>query len=229
MFSELMERLSKSGEHTRAFLMHEYRVKMAQLIGDRPGVVAALKDMREAALASGNPNAILMADSVQNRRTRSRSSPLPPANVATAEPETTSLTASNETVITTFLRREQGLRKRAQHALHMLGQYASSGEAYLYWRKQGSLELAASLDERDPPAGLEGILSALPANDQLSHQTIELNEDAPKTYTIVWLTDAADSCVGLAALRDAVSDRANIPEALIVDIGRALADASGSV
>jgi hypothetical protein len=132
MFRELMERLSKSGEHTRAFLMHEYRVKMARLIGDRPGVLAALKDMREAALASGNPNAILMADSVQNRRTRSRSSPLPPAKGAPAELETASLTASNETVVTTFLRREQGLRKRAEHALHMLGQYAKTRRCETY-------------------------------------------------------------------------------------------------
>jgi hypothetical protein len=224
MFKELMERLHDSGEHTRAFLMHEYRVKTARLVGDRTGVLAALKDMRDAALASCNPNAILLADSVQNRRTRARSSPLPPskADPATPELETASMTQSNETVVTTFLKRE-GLVQRAKNALHMLGQYAGSGEAYLYWVSAGALELAASLYERDPPEGLEGVLSAAPANDQLQ-QRIELPDVEPQLYTIVRLGTAADGCVGLAALRDVTSEHADIPEALIMDIGRALAE-----
>ncbi|HET8933573.1 MAG TPA: hypothetical protein VFN67_09045, partial [Polyangiales bacterium] len=227
MFRELTERLRASGEHTRAFLMHEYRVKVARLIGDRSGALSALNDMREAALASGNPSAILLADSVQDRRNRFRSSPLPPAKDDARDNETASITRSDETAVTTFLRREQVLRRRAQHALHMLGQYASSGEAYLYWVKEGALELAASLDLRDPPAGLEGLLSAIPANDQVSQQTIELAQEDSQTYTVVPLYDEADSCVGLAALRDATSERADIPEGLIADIGRALAIACG--
>ena len=217
MFHDLMERLRASGEHTRAFLMHEYRVKVARLLGDRIGVLAALTDMREAALASGNPNAILLADSVQNRRTRARSSPLPPAKVEAAEPETASMTRADETVVTTFLRREQDEERRAQHALHMLGQY-SSGEAYLYWVKQGALSLAASLGQRDPPAGLEKLLSALPANNQVGPQTVE-------RFTIVRLVDAAAICVGLAALSDN-TNTTDIPEALVLDIGRALAQAT---
>jgi tetratricopeptide (TPR) repeat protein len=219
MFDDLVERLRASGEHTRAFLMHEYRVKVARLLGDRVGVLAALRDMREAALASGNPNAILLADSVQNRRTRSRSSPLPPAMLEAQEPdlETASMTRAHETVVTAFLRGEQDDERRAQHALHMLGQY-SGGEAYLYWVKQGTLELAASLGQRDPPAGLERLLRALPANDQSEQQTLE-------NFTIVRLLDAASACVGLAALRDTTSD-SEIPTALILDIGQALAHAS---
>jgi hypothetical protein len=104
----------------------------------------------------------------------------------------------------------------------MLGQYAGSGEAYLYWVKAGALELAASLDDRDPPEGLERVLSAAPANDQFQ-QRIELPHDESQLYTIVRLGNAANGCVGLAALREVTGEHADIPEALIIDIGRALA------
>jgi hypothetical protein len=222
MFRDLMERLRASGDHTRAFLMHEYRVKVTRLIGDRAAELAALQDMREAALASGNPSAILLADSVQNRRTRARSSPLPPARVATPDPHTLSMTSLNETVVTEFLRQEHEPQRRAQHALHMLGQYASSGEAYLYWVKQGTLELAASLDQREPPSALEALLYAIPANDQLNSQQVKLTAQA---YTVVPILSDQDSCVGLAAFRDANGMSAEIPATLLADIGRALAAA----
>ncbi|HTU62273.1 MAG TPA: hypothetical protein VMF89_27630, partial [Polyangiales bacterium] len=106
MFRVLIERLRASGEHTRAFLMHEYRVKVARLIGDRTAVRGALKDMRDAALASGNPSAILLANTVSELRARARSSPLPPAKQEVERPETFSVTRGEETVVTAFLRAE---------------------------------------------------------------------------------------------------------------------------
>ena len=222
MFHAMIDRLRTSGEHTRAFLMHEYRVKVARLIGDRAAVRTALKDMREAALASENPSAILLAHSVSELRARARSSPLPPTTNTIEQPETFSVTRAEETVVTAFLRAEQLFQRRAEHALRILGQYAGSGEAYLFWMKQGALELAASLDRRDVPAALERALAALPANDQ--YQTLSVPQELGHKYTIVKL-DGGDGRVGLAAIRGGLTfSEKTIPDALLSDIGKALAD-----
>jgi len=221
MFRALLERLRASGEHTRAFLMHEYRVKVARLIGDRAAVQSALVDMRDAALASGNPSAILLADSVSELRARARSSPLPPAKLAVEQPETFSVTSGEETLVTAFLRAEQLFQRRAEHALRILSQYASSGEAYLYWIKQGALQLAASLDGSEPPTSLERLLSELPANDQ--HQTVSVSPELGRMYTVVRLEDGG-SCMGFAAIRGGPTSDKTIPDALVSDISHALAD-----
>ena len=192
-------------------------------IGDRSAVRDALKDMRDAALASQNPSAILLANRVSELRARARSSPLPPAKHELDQPETFSVTRGEETVVTAFLRAEQLFQRQAQHALHMLGQYAISGEAYLFWRKQGALQLAASLDRRDPPAGLERALAELPANDQHQSVPLSLSPEPGRTYTVVRLEDGYN-CVGFAAIRCEPTADVTIPDALIADIGRALAD-----
>jgi tetratricopeptide (TPR) repeat protein len=205
LFERLLERLRASGEHTRVFLMHEYRVKVARMRGDRAALQRALREMRDAALTSGNPSAILLADAVANRRSAAGSSPPPPA----AEPATKS-TRSDEAVVTAFLKREQRTRRRAQHALHLLGQYADGGEGYLFFVKAGALELAASLDQRQPPSGLEDLLSALVGNEQ----RVTLSRDV---YAVVRLAG-----VGLAALRCEDERAAEIPDSLISDISRGL-------
>ncbi|HKU43951.1 MAG TPA: hypothetical protein VJR89_37580, partial [Polyangiales bacterium] len=64
IFRVRLARLKACGEHMRAFIIHEYRTKVARLIGDREALIAAIKDMREAALASGNPTVIALADRV---------------------------------------------------------------------------------------------------------------------------------------------------------------------
>jgi hypothetical protein len=177
--------------------MHEYRVKVARLLGDRAAVKTALADMREAAPASGNPSAIRLADSVQDLRARSRSSPLPPAQ---ADDATTSrFTDSDDTAVTIFLRQEPEHARRAEHALHMLGQYANSGEAYLYCVQQGRLELAASLDRSKPPPALAVVLAEVPANDQVKHPSVTLPQD-DKAYNVMRLFDAAGSCVARLGL-----------------------------
>ena len=225
VFHELMARLRASGEHTRALLMHEYRVKVARLLGDRAGLLAALQDMREAALASGNPSAILLADRT-HELARRRNSPLP---AASGEPGSSAMTTrAEETAVTVFLRQERGLARRAQHALHMLGQYSSTGEAYLYCVNARGLELAASLDRRDPPAGLEQLLAALSADAGLTRRTITLSGEL--TYTVVGLSNASATCVGVAALREGEGPAtAAIPDALLSDIGRALESAQSGV
>lgn len=218
MFRALLDRLRASGEHTRACLMHEYRLKAARLSGDRTSVRAAVQDMKDAALASGNPSAILLAATVSDLRVRARSSPLPPATCQLEVSETI-----NETVVTAFLRGDQLFKQRAQHAIQLLGQYGSSGEAYLFWMNQGTLELAAALDRRTPPSALERALTTLPANTQQHQHTLALPQDLG-TYRVVQLESGDGSCMGFAAIRSNTED--TIPEPLVADIGRALAEAA---
>jgi hypothetical protein len=168
--------------------------------------------MRAAALASGNANAILLADSVSQMRGRMKSSPLPPAKPKLHE------TRADETVVTEFLRGQQHFQRRAQSALQMLGQNAGSGEAYLFWFKDGVLELEASLDRRVPPEALERALAALPAN----YQALTLPLAPEQIYRSVRLANDAGMCVGIAAIGVSTPDQA-ISEKLVADIGRALA------
>lgn len=220
MLRTLTDRLHAAGEHTRAFQMHEFHVKIAKKLGDRAALRSALRAMRDAALASGNPNAILLAAAVSDRSARVDGI----AADAPTTPSLISMSRSDETVAFAFLRAENQLERRAEHALYLLGQYASEGEAYLFWLKDDGLELAASLDKRAPPAALERMLSTLPANDV---HTVSLLHDAAETYTVLRLVDSTKRCLGLAALRGVHSGNNRIPPALISDVGRALASGAG--
>jgi hypothetical protein len=57
MFRMLIERLRAAGEHTRAFLLHEYRVKVLRRVGERQFARAVLKELCEAAATAGIPRA----------------------------------------------------------------------------------------------------------------------------------------------------------------------------
>jgi hypothetical protein len=59
MFRMLIERLRASGEHTRAFLMYEYRIKVLRVIAARQVARVVLKQMYDAALAQRSPHARL--------------------------------------------------------------------------------------------------------------------------------------------------------------------------
>jgi len=213
LFRALIDRLRASGEHARVFLMHEYRARQAKLLGDQAALHTVLQEMREAALASGNPNAMLLAASLSERNARLQPSALPRAQKV--EPMTSSVTHSEQAFMGAYLQGERHPEGRAQRALYMLSQYASGGECYLYWLKGGALELAASLDKREPPASLERVLSALPVNDV---DALTVPQETVNAYTVLRLVDGADHCIGLAALRGVLA----IPPALISDIGRAL-------
>jgi hypothetical protein len=91
LFRGLIARLRASGEHTRVFLMHEYRVRQARLLGDPAALHAALQAMREAAVESGNSSALLLAAAVFERSVRTHGSSLPPVK---SEPATSSVTRS---------------------------------------------------------------------------------------------------------------------------------------
>jgi hypothetical protein len=218
LFRALIERLRASGEHTRVFLMHDYRVRQARLLGDQAALQAVLQEMREAARASGNSSALLLAASLSDRSARTLPSSLPRARQV--DPLTAGATHSQEEFVGAYLQGERLPERRAQRALYMLSQYASGGECYLYWLKGSALELAASLDKREPPASLERVLSALPVND-IEPLSLTPQETA-NPYTVLRLVDADEQCIGLAALRGVLK----IPPALISDIGRALSASS---
>lgn len=55
LFDSLFAWLRAAHEHACALLMYEYRAKVARLVGDRPGMLAVLDEMREAALGLRQP------------------------------------------------------------------------------------------------------------------------------------------------------------------------------
>jgi hypothetical protein len=229
IFRVRLARLRACGEHMRAFIIHEYRTKVARLIGDKAALIEAVEDMREAALASGNPAVIALADRVTELRARQRSSPLPPAAAAVAAPPLPAPIASprapERTAVSMFLRDCKEPELRAQHALHMLGQYASSGEGYLYLVTERALQLVAALDETAPSAALEHRLASSIAGSDES-ELVEVDDGSPDTkrYRVFRLYgDAPEArCVGIVALREAVSTVENVPRSLVAEIGRVL-------
>ncbi|HKP57246.1 MAG TPA: protein kinase [Polyangiales bacterium] len=232
IFRVRLARMRACGEHMRAFIIHEYRTKVARLIGDREALIAAIKDMREAALASGNPTVIALADRVTELRARQRSSPLPPAQQELQAPPPAATVAPpaprkaiERTAVSVFLRecREPGLR--AQHALTMLGQYASTNEGFLYWVSGENLTLAAALDDAPPSAALEvEMIALLPKAEEVSF--VELFDVQGKTrrYRVFRLSGetAEEGVVGLVALRETDSAVEDVPRSLVDEIGKVL-------
>jgi hypothetical protein len=232
IFRVRLARLRACGEHVRAFIIHEYRTKVARLVGDREALMEAIHDMREAALASGNPAVIALADRVTELRARQRSSPLPPAShrevPALAPVAIVSPRALDRTAVSMFLRDCKEQDVRAQHALHMLGQYASSGEAFLYMVAHGALQLAASLDESPPSAALENRLATLVVGGREPESVeIEGAKGEMRRYRVFRLLDDGPDqhCVGLVALHESSAAAYAIPHSLVAEIGRVLKSA----
>jgi hypothetical protein len=121
-----------------------------------------------------------------------------------------------------FLRAQHQPAQRAQHALHMLAQYAHSSEGYLFLSHADALEFAASLDERTPPDGLEALLSRLPANDTRVASTVDLPDGERAQRYSVFPLRAENARVGLAVLRDSEGEIPQLPSALLNEIGRVL-------
>jgi tetratricopeptide (TPR) repeat protein len=218
IFGQRLTQLRASGEHVPACFMYEYRIKVARMLGELAAERQALLDMREAALASGQPSMIALAERVSALGALGRSSPRPPAQAHAQEP---SLRPSeHETVVTAFLRgvTEPGLR--ARHALVMLGQYAASAEGYLFWRNPDGLQLVASLDECDPPHALVKQLEALAETDAPGATLVELAGEPSSRYRVIRLR--VGRVVGLAAMRDVSGPARDIPPAFVREVGRAL-------
>jgi hypothetical protein len=203
---------------------------VARLVGDREALMHALEDMREAALASGNPAVIALADRVSELKAKQRSSPLPPAGEPKLPPPPAAEPSAaprvrERTAVSVFLRDVREPEVRAQHALHMLGQFASSGEAYLYMVNQGALHLSAALDESPPPPELEARLFTLIAIEREAVLVdLETEEGKLRRYRVLRLIDdeRGDRCVAIVALREDVTSVEEVPQSLVDEIGRVL-------
>jgi hypothetical protein len=197
VFRAAVERLRACGGHSRAIVMHEYRIRVARLLNDRAAFLAALDDLREAAIASRHPSAIALVHRLSEGRGPRRDSPPPGAATPTTAAQT----------VTALLIDLASLEDRAQRALTMLGQYAECSEGYLYLQDADSLQLTASLDEQPPPEELRARLQALAAaNDTAAPLPLDAGYYASRLPG------------GFVVLRAQTA----LPEALLTEIGRGL-------
>lgn len=150
-----LERMRVAGDHVSMVTLYQYQVTLARMVHDRPGLHRALQAMRDAALASGFPAAILLADRVADLRSKYRSSPLPPPdNESVAAGQKERVEDQEKTVTVTFLRGIGSPTERCRHALHMLAQCLASDEAYLFATADDELVSVATLDSRESPEEL---------------------------------------------------------------------------
>jgi hypothetical protein len=151
-----IESLRAHGEHASSVLLYQAQARMAQLVGDEAGVAGALQAMREAALTSGLPAVILLADRVAELRAKRRSSPLPgPA----AKPR-----GEEKTAVTRFLQKTPPGRARGREALWLLSRYTGCEGVYLYRLEDNGLGLVASVpDAHESPAVTLALFNGLQA------------------------------------------------------------------
>jgi tetratricopeptide (TPR) repeat protein len=229
MLDALFELRQSQGEHVILVGFYQYRARMARLVGDRPALLYALQSMRTAALSSGFPGVILLADRVAEMRAKDGQLPIPttPANDVARGP------AAEVTAISKFLRNLDTASDRSRSALQLLAGWVAADQAFLFARIGSSVQLVASLSGAAVPAKLrERVVAALaPAAAKVgvaAIEVLELQDDAQRTqrFQITLLPADGDPniIIGAVALRecDTLFDR--LPANLITDIGRVLAE-----
>lgn len=195
VFRTRVARLRASGEQARAVVIHEYRIKVARLLGDREALVEALVDLREAALISRNPSVIALVN---------RLAETPRSRRDSAHPEHTRS-------LSDFFDDAADGQERAKQALAVLGQYAHCAQGYLYLDEADTLQLSASLDSQPPPRALVAQLQRLAAANDTAART-----DIDAGYCAYRL-----QC-GFVVLRAAAGDTALLPESLLAEVDRSL-------
>jgi hypothetical protein len=237
------DRLRACGEHVSLVTMYQYQAKIARLVNDRPALMQALQAMRSAALASGFPAVILLADRVAELRARHRSSPIPPPNDGSPEPDQPAF-AREETAVTTFLRGCESPLVRSQQALAMLAQCVASDEAYLFTCSTGEIALVATLGGREAPPQLTARVHELLLHERDGAAfSIEIPSgktqakparpgaaDAkparPDRFRVILLSSQRtdDLWVGAAAVRETDETDDEVAVTLVADIGNMLAE-----
>ncbi|MET0385209.1 MAG: protein kinase [Polyangiales bacterium] len=223
--------LRAHGEHASLVILYQFQARIASLVGDHRGLADALLAMREAALTSGLPAVILLADRVAELRAKRRSSPLPPAatvaNDRVPEPE------MEETAMTAFLQRRESGQKRSQSALWFLARYVCSEEAFLYRVKPGELQLMAAIPEgKEVPELTEALLAKVgdPSDASvLRLQSVDFmpsNDTEERSYRVTLLAEARrpQHWIGVVVVREGPETLAEISESVISDVTRVLAD-----
>jgi hypothetical protein len=227
------DRLRACGEHVTLVTMYQYQAKIARLVNDRPALMQALQAMRSAALASGFPAVILLADRVAELRARPRSSPIPPANGGPAELQQSEF-AREETAVTAFLRGCESPVVRSQQALAMLAQCVASDEAYLFTCSSGEVALIAAFGGREAPLRLTVHVRELllREREQVTF-SIEIRPgDAaakparPERFRVILLSSQRtdELWVGAAAVRETDETDDEVAVTLVTDIGNMLAE-----
>jgi len=141
-----IESLRVHGEHASMVNLYQYQARMAQLVDDDAGVAQSLQAMREAALTSGLPAVILLADRVAELRAKRRSSPVP-------SPEPVRRTGEEKTAVTKFLAKTPPGRARGREALWLLSRYTGCEAVYLYRIQNNAPVLVAAVpDAEEIPA-----------------------------------------------------------------------------
>ena len=232
ILQQRVDRLRAAGEHVSLVTMHQHQAKIARLISDRPALMGALQAMRAAALASGFPTVILLADRVAELRARQRSSPIPPAQnepveLGPAEYE------REETALTTFLRGCESPGVRSQQALAMLAQCVASDEAYLFTYATEELALVAAVGGREAPSQLIARINELLRTER-DNPVSSVELDAPEhskgtrnvRFRVILLASqrSRDPWVGAAAVRETDETDDELAVTLVVDIGKLLAE-----
>ena len=235
IFRVRIESLRRHGEHASLVSVYQYQARMARLVGDREALADALQSMREAALTSGLPAVILLADRVAELRAKRRSSPLPPASLSTA-PITDVPRTVDETAVTTFLRRSESGRQRSYEALRILARYVACDEAYLFGRVHEQLELIAAVPSNtDLPELVKRVdecLSAEPESEsmEITVTRSEVGSSPPLRFRVRLLSDDKRHAgwIGAVALREGEETMEEPSEALMADIGRILVQDIGA-
>jgi hypothetical protein len=241
MLDALFELRQSQGEHVILVGFYQYRARMARLVGDRAALLHALHSMRNAALSSGFPAVILLADRVAELRAKDGQSPLPASPRGAADARAPGR-ATEETAITTFLRSQHTANERSRRALQMLAGWVAADQAFLFARLVDSVQLVAALSDAEVPAKLRERVVAVVArvavvavgapagasSGAAEVEVLELRAEGQSTqrFQIALLPGDGNpsEIVGAVALRecDAMLDR--LPTGLIHDIGRVLAE-----
>jgi hypothetical protein len=226
------ERMRACGEHANLVVMYEHQARMARALGDKALLATAIAAMREAALSSGLPALILLADRTAELRAKLRSSPLPPgtAQLPSQRPPAGPGADTPENAATIFLRRYKTGAERKRQALAMLARWYASEETYLYAVGSPLPQLLAAVPEREaPPQLAEVVSSALSGLSDGATLTHALQVADPQTgqsqsqrFKILPIPgeNVGDSALGAVAFRACDDSSEALPEGLLADLAR---------
>jgi hypothetical protein len=107
IFQACVQRMAANSEHERAFVVHEYRARVARLLHDHTALQQALQDARASAIASGNSHVISLAERLTELHGARRPGPasLTAASRKPLAPEATRESEHAETTASVVLRK----------------------------------------------------------------------------------------------------------------------------